>query len=272
MPEPVMQPLRVVRYSAANAWADMWVMYSPLTWTVGWLGRVVAQVIFFATIGLLLDAPEATRYLFIGNAVMVTAMEGLLVVPSTTWERRQGTLPLLVASPSRLWPVFVGRSLEWLPSGVLTASVALFAVGPAFGVTWTLSTALATVGGLIVVAVSTYCLGLVLAALVLAAMDLRNVVSGVVYMTMMLISGVMVPVTFWPGWVQAAAQAVPLTHGLAAIRLLADPPTGGVPTGEVAILLLRGVGIAVGWLLVAALLLERVAAAGRRAGTIEFAD
>lgn len=272
MPKQVMQPLRVVRYSLANAWADMWVMYSPLTWTLGWLGRVVAQVIFFAIIGILLDSPEATRYLFIGNAVLVTAMEALLVIPSSTWERRQGTMPLLVASPSLLSPVFVGRSVQWLPSGVLTSSVALFAVGPAFGVTWTLGTALATVGCLVVVAVTTYCLGLVVAACVLAAMELRNVASGIVYMTMMLICGVMVPATFWPGWVQAIAQALPLTHALSAIRVLADPPAGGVPAEQVLLPLLVAAGIGGGWLLLAALLLEWLAAAGRRSGSIEYAD
>lgn len=266
------QPVRALRYSTANAWADMWVMYSPLSWALGWMGRVVAQVIFFAMIGLLLDSPEATRYLFIGNAVMVTAMEALLCVPSTTWERRQGTLPLLVAAPTRLWPVFVGRSVQWLPSGVLTASVALFAVGPAFGVTWTVGTALATVCALIVVAVTTYCFALVLAALVLAAMDLRNVVSNIAQVAMMLICGVMVPVSFWPGWVQAAAQALPLTHGLAAIRVLADPPGGDIRVAEVILPLLLALGIAAGWLLLAAFLLERLASVGRRRGTIEFAD
>jgi hypothetical protein len=54
--------------------------------------------------------------------------------------------------------------------------------------------------------------------------------------------------------------------------LLADPPAGGVPAGETLLRLLLAAGIGVAWLLVAALLLERLAAAGRRSGTIEFAD
>jgi ABC-2 type transport system permease protein len=159
-----------------------------------------------------------------------------------------------------------------MPSGVVTASVALFGVGPVFGVTWTLTTALAALGALVVVALTTYCFALVLAALVLAAMDLRNVVSGIAATTTMLISGVMVPITFWPGWVQAVAQALPLTHSLAAIRTLADPPPAGVDAGGVLLHLLLAVGVGGVWLLLAAVLLERLAEVGRRSGTIEFAD
>jgi ABC-2 type transport system permease protein len=271
MPD-LLTSLRVLRYSTANAWADMWVMYSPLTWALGWLGRVVVQVIFFAMVGLLLDSPEATRFLFVGNAVMITALEALFAIPSSTWERRQGTLPLLVASPIRLWPVFVGRSVQWLPSGVLTASVALFAVGPAFGVTWTFGRAVAAFGCLVVVAASTYCLALAFAALVLAVMDLRNVVSNIVHVLMMLVCGVMVPVSFWPGWVQGFAQALPLTHALAAVRALADAPPGAAVAGDVAAGVLPALGVGAVWLVAAALLLERFAAAGRRTGSIELAD
>lgn len=272
LPELVTRPLRVMRYSTANAWADMWVMYTPLSWCVGWVSRVVLQVVFFAMIGLLLDSPEAVRFLFIGNAVMTTTMEALTSVFSSTWERRQGTLPLLVAAPSRLWPVFVGRSVQWLPSGVLTASVALFAVGPAFGVSWTPGRALAALGCLALVAVTSYCFALVVAAIVLAIMELRDALAGIVQVGTMVIGGVMVPVSFWPGWVQAVAQTLPLTHGLAAVRTLADPPPGGVAAGELVPPLLLAAGIGAGWLVLAALLLERLASAGRRTGSIEFAD
>ncbi|GIJ43601.1 hypothetical protein Val02_04870 [Virgisporangium aliadipatigenens] len=260
--------LRVVRASAANAMADLRVVYTPVTWTFGWLGRIVMQVVFFALIGVLLDSPERLRFLFVGNAVMVTALEVMMCVASSSWERKAGTLPLLVAAPTRLLPVFVGRSVQWLPSGVATASVALFAVGPAFGVTWTPWRAVAAVGCLVVVAVSTYGFGLAVGAAVLGLPSLRNVSSNVANTVMMLICGVMVPVSFWPGWVGATARALPLTHGVAAVRGLA----GDAAPGEV----LRDCGLALGvgaaWFLVAGLLFERFAAAGRRTGSIDFAD
>lgn len=197
---------------------------------------------------------------------MVTAHEVMMCVASTTWERTAGTLPLLVAAPTRLWPVFVGRSLHWLPSGVATASVALFAVGPAFGIRWTPVSAVAAFGCLVLVAVTTYGFGLAIAAVVLAAPNLRNVVSNVVITLMMLVCGVMVPVSFWPAWVGVLARAVPLTHGLAAVRAVAAGDGGAL--GHCAAALAVGGA----WYIVAALLLERLATRGRRTGSIDFTD
>lgn len=263
-----MRDLVVLRHSAANAWADLRVIYTPVSWTFGWLGRIVMQVVFFALVGLLLDSPEQTRFLFVGNAVMVTAHEVMMCVASSTWERMAGTLPLLVVAPSRLWPVFVGRSLQWLPSGVATASVALFVVGPAFGLEWTVGSAAGAFGCLVLVAVTTYGFGLAVAAVVLAFVSLRNVVSNVVVTLMMLVCGVMVPVSFWPPWVGRIADAVPLTHGVAAVRAVHDGAGPAVVLGRC------GAALAVGavWYVVAALLLERLAARGRRTGSIDFAE
>lgn len=277
MREAVTSPLRVIRYSAANAWAELWVLYSPLTWATARLGRVLMQVIFFALIDLLLDSPETVRFLFVGNAMLFACLEPLISVASSTWERRQGTLPLLVAAPARLWPVFVGRSVEWVPTGIITATVALFALSPVFGVTWTPARALSAFASIVVVAVSTYLLALALGALVLAAMGLRNIVSNVTSTVMMLVCGVMVPLPFWPAWVQALAQVFPLTHGLSVARSLAGVPGGGgagehLAAAPVAGRLALALGVGLCWLLTAALLRERLAAVGRRTGTIEFAD
>jgi len=260
---------RVVLASSRNAWADLAATFTPVTWTLGWLGRIVAQVIFYALIGSLLGSPDRMRYLYIGAAVVATAMETLLVVSTSTRERYSGTLPLLVASPSRLWPVFLGRSVQWLPSGVATATVALFVIGPAFGVRFTLSSGFAAFGVLVLVAITTYGYGLALAALVLRFMRLRNWATNLSYTVMMLICGVTVPLSFWPMWLQGIAQVFPLTHTLHAIRLLESG------TGE-PLAILTSLGLAVltslGWYGLAAFLLERLATSGRRRGSIEFAE
>ncbi|WP_420113517.1 ABC transporter permease [Pseudactinotalea sp.] len=267
---PVRSPVwRVFLASTRNAWADFAATFTPLTWIFGWLSRILAQVVFYALIGTMLGSPDRVAYLFIGAAVLATAMESLLVVSTTTRERYSGTLPLLVASPTRLWPVFLGRSVQWLPSGVATATVALFVVGPVFGVRFTLASGLAAFGVLLLVAVTTYGYGLALAALVLRHMRLRNWATNLSYTVMMLVCGVTVPLSFWPSWVQVIGQVFPLTHALDAIRLLAAGDA-------VASLVLTDVGlallVALGWYVIAAVSLERLASAGRREGTIEFAE
>lgn len=123
----------IIAASSRVAWADLRTIYTPLTWTVGWLGRIVMQVVFYALIGTLLGDHRTFVFLFVGQAVMACVMEVFMSIASTTWERGAGTLPLLTAAPGSLWPVFVGRSLQWLPSGAATACVALFVVGPFLG-------------------------------------------------------------------------------------------------------------------------------------------
>lgn len=260
---------RAVLASTRNAWADFAAAFTPLSWTFGWLGRIVAQVIFYALIGSLLGSEEKVRYLYIGAAVLATAMETMLVVPTSTRERYSGTLPLLVASPSPLWPVFLGRSVQVLPSGIATASVALFLIGPLFGLRFTFATGLAAFGVLVLVAFTTYGYALALGALVLRHMRVRNWATNLSYIVMMLVCGVTVPLTFWPLWMQGVGYVFPLTHGLDAIRHLED----GSATVPV---VLSDIGLAVlvslVWYVIGAYSLERLATTGRRDGSIEFAE
>lgn len=267
-PRPRVDPARVVIAAARGALADLRTIYTPFTWTVGWLGRIIMQVIFFALIGTLLGSREAVVYLFIGQAVMATVTECFMAIPSTTWERRAGTLALLTAAPGPLWPVFVGRSLQWLPSGTATGSVVLLAVGPFFGVTWSPAAAVLLVPVLAIVAITMYAVALTLAAVVLRGPRWRNVVSNVAVLVTMLLSGATVPVTVWPVWAQAAGQALPVTHALQAIRLL--QAQGPSP----ALLPLLGIALLLGlvWYLLAALAFTHFAESGRRRGTIDFAE
>ena len=217
-------------------------------------------------IGTLLGSREAVVYLFIGQAVMATVTECFMAIPSTTWERRAGTLALLIAAPGPLWPVFVGRSLQWLPSGVATGTIVLLAVGPFFGVTWSPWAALLLVPALAVVAASMYAVALTLSAVVLRGPRWRNVVSNVSSLVVMLLSGATVPVTMWPSWLQAVGQVLPVTHALEAIRLLQEQGVVGAAWPLLGLALLLGLG----WFVLAAAAFTLFGKAGRRAGTIDF--
>ncbi|ROR73237.1 ABC transporter permease [Bogoriella caseilytica] len=269
--ETVRRPraLTTIRAAGLVAAADMRATHTVFTWSLGWLSRVLVQVVFFAVIGVLLEDAGAVQYLFLGQAVMVLVAELFFAVPSTTWERGSGTLPLLVAAPAALWPVFVGRSLQWLPSGLATSTVALFALGPLFGLTWSLGSGTAAWAVLAVTGMAMYPVALTLAALVLQGPRWRNVVSNVGHTLIMLIAGVTVPTAIWPGWLQAVGQSLPLTHGLQAIR---DLEAGVASTASV----LTGTGVTLGlgalWLAAAAGLFTIFAERGRRAGSIAFQE
>nr|WP_297423124.1 ABC transporter permease [uncultured Actinotalea sp.] len=261
--------LRTAAAAARVARADFRALYTPVTWTVGWLGRVVTQVLFFALVGVLLEDRDALLFLFVGQAVMACAAEAFFAVQSTTWERRAGTLPLLVAAPGPLWPVFLGRSVQWVPSGVATSAMVLLAVGPLLGLSWTPTTALAALGCVVVVSLGSYASALALAALVLRAPGWRNVVANLAHTSLMLVAGVVVPVGYWPGPVQVLAQAFPLTHGLAAVRGVLEPQVGwGAVGGSV----LAAAAATLAWFVVAVGAFTAFGGVGRRDGSIDFAD
>jgi ABC-2 type transport system permease protein len=215
---PVVGAVRAFEAGTMVSWADLRVVYTWRTWTFGWLVRIVCQVVFYAVIGRLLGSTDDVARLFTGAAVMAAVTEVLLVCASTTWERMQGTLPMLVTAPGGLAPMLAGRSVLWLPSGLATSLICLFVVGPVFDVRPSLPDALAMAALLVVGVVGTYAVGLVLAGLVLWVPDLRNLVSSVAVGLMTACCGAVVPMAYWPGWVQDAAQGLPITHALVGIH------------------------------------------------------
>lgn len=259
---------RILRHAVASGFADYSVMYTPLTWTFGWMARVLCQVTFFALIGRLLGSDEVTRYLLVGNAVMFVVIEACFVNASTTWERRAGTLPLLVAAPVNPLTVFFGRSLFWLVTGTTSSSLALFILAPVFGVNLSWPSALLAVPLILVVGFSAYCCAIMFAGIVLRFMHLRNVAGNVINLSVMAFCGVQVPRQFWPEAVQWITAFLPVSHGLQAIRDLLDGAAASTILAGVALEL----AVAGGWLVLAALTFRHLAEGGRKNGSIEFAD
>ena len=259
--------IRILGHAARTGYEDYFVEIGVRVWLLGWFLRVVVQVVFFALIGRLLGSEEQVRYLLIGNAVMLAAVGALLSVAGTTWERRAGTLPLLVASPTSPVVVFSGRSLAMAADGVVISMGALLIVAPIFDVSLPWARMPLVVPLVVVVALSTYALGTFLGGLVLHAMSTRNIVSNLAQTTMMAICGVNVPLSYYPDAVQWLAHALPLTHGLLAIRELLAGAGGATVLAYTGAELLVGLG----WLALALLTFDRLAEHGRRDGSIELA-
>jgi ABC-2 type transport system permease protein len=257
-----------LRYASTSALADLSVIYTWKTWTFGWLVRVLCQVAFFAFIGKLIGSPDTTNYLLIGNAVLIATMESAFVVASTTWERGLGTLPLLVAAPASLFTVFAGRSIQWIISGVTCANIALFGLAPLFGIHLDYPSALLAIPLTIAVSLSSYCFALALAGVVLRATTVRNIVGNLAWWSVALVGGVQVPVGFWPAWVRAASEVLPLRHGLDGVRTALS----GGSLRHVGLDFALECAVGLGWLLVASLSFRWLAEGGRRTGSIEFGE
>ena len=125
--------VRVLSQSARLGIDDFRSVYTWKSWLAGWLLRMLAQVAFFGSIGLLIGSRAEIGYLLVGNAVVLVWLEATIVVISVSVERFQGTLPLFAASPASPLPVDPGRGLHWMATGLATSVVALTLLPPLFG-------------------------------------------------------------------------------------------------------------------------------------------
>jgi ABC-2 type transport system permease protein len=241
--------VRVLAQSARLGIDDFRSVYTWRSWLAGWLLRMLAQVAFFGSIGLLIGSRAQIEYLLVGNAVVLVCLEATIVVISVAVERFQGTLPLFAASPTSPMLVYFGRGLHWIATGMVTSVVTLTLLPPLFGLPLSLPRVAACLPVLAVVAVCSYCYGSFLASLVARFPQFNWLALNVGYLTIMTVTGVNVPVAFWPGPVQAIANLLPVTHGLLAVRQLLDGGSLGAAAPQVGAELLVAAGwLAAGWL------------------------
>lgn len=245
---------------------DFTLFWSWKTWLGGWMLRIVSQAGFYTMIGQVIGSHATVRFLLIGNAVVVGSLAANWAVASATWDRFDGVHALQVAAPTSLVPVRLGRSAVWLLNGIATSTLALIALSLIFGVRLALPSALGVIPLLVATCLSTYCFGSFLGGLVARVPSIRNLTHISATLVLTAICGVSVPLTFWPSWVQWIANALPVTHGLQAIRAVLD--------GGSASVILENAGwelaVAAFWLLLAIVTIDRMSEAGRHDGSIEF--
>lgn len=263
------QTFRILGHAALSGFRDtLGSVYTWWSWGFGLFGRLLAQVAFFAMLGRLLGSQEQVVFLLVGNAVAVAAASGLTVTTATVGERWNGTLPLLVASPSSPLVVLMGRGASFVVNGLITSLGALLLVAPLFDVSlrWTRYPALIAL--LVLVTMTTYMAATFLAGVILKTPSLQRTVANVGRLVIMAFCGVNVPREFFPAAVEWVAALLPLTHGLDAVRELYGVARPGV--------ILRNAGleglVLLGWLSLSLVTFRRLADAGRRDGSIVFSS
>jgi ABC-2 type transport system permease protein len=225
--------------------------------------RVISQVTFFALIGSLVGSREQAHFILVGNVVLVGAMVIYSTSASTVWERWSGSLPLLFSAPSQPLLVLMGRSFNWVPDALFSATGAFFIAGSLFDLPMPWPRVLLVIPVLAVTYVATYGFGLFLGSLSIRSPESRNFISRVAGTVTMAIAGANVPVDFFPLGVQRVAQLLPPTHGVRAVRALLDGSTA-FPA------LVATVVTGLLWYLVAAASLHLFEVRSRRTGTLEF--
>ncbi|XVJ70402.1 MAG: ABC transporter permease [Rhizobacter sp.] len=236
------------------------------TWTFGWLLRIVTTGLSIVLIGKVLGSESSLQYLLIGNIVLSGCIGALFSVMATTWNRLDGTYPLMVIAPSNLIPAVVGRTFVWMLQGVATSLAVLLIYWALFRLSFSPAQLFLLVVAIVVTNLSTYAFGFFLGAIVARLPSMRNVVFNSTGSLLTAFCGATVPIAFWPETAQWLIQALPTTHGLVAIRTaLADTASAQAYVGIGYELL-----VAVFWGGLGALIIEYMVNAGRADGSIQF--
>jgi ABC-2 type transport system permease protein len=237
----------------------------PMQYITSKLLMPLAQMFFFIFLGTFATGPGNASFYIIGNAIQITAVNGIFgVTMSVGGEREPGTLPYLFGTPANRMMVFFGRAFMHILDGMLGVVIAftwgVFLLGLDLSHT-DLSALMLTI---MVTTISTCGLGLLLGCLSLVTVNVMFV-NNFVYFLLLIFSGANVPVTDLPRWMQAISYALPLTRGIAAARSLIK----GAPLAEVMPLLRAELGIGVAYALIGYLLFSWVEVEAKRRGTLE---
>jgi ABC-2 type transport system permease protein len=260
-----MNSLRIFGLGGLMSYRALFSWQNPTFYIPTMLGHPLFQVLFFSYLGRFSHVRN-DAFFVVGNAVQVSAMAGVYgVAMSVGGERWTQTLAPLLATPANRMALFLGRALPHIVSGFVVSAFG-FLVGRLlldFHPPVSSIPALASI-----VAVSTTActgFGLVVGAFGLRLRDVFTF-SNPAYFLMLLFCGVNIPLSALPEWMQVVGSGMPLTHGIAAARKVAD----GASLGSVGGLVGKEALIGLCYFGAAYVLMRLFEAEGRRRATLEL--
>ena len=265
---PPARPADAGRRFVENAWISFRALFRWFNPSAYVATKVVAPIEEMMVFGLLAryagDA-ATVQYMLIGNCLVQVCLGGLAAANTVAEERGLGSLPLLLASPVNRFVNFLQRGLVHILDSLVSVLAAFLVAATVFDVDFSASNWAAIGVALGVATLSTVCLGLMFGALALAYENFFLVLN-LLWLLILLVTGVNVPVSRLPEWLQPLSAALPFTRSLQAAReAIAGAPLGalaGPLLGEVA---LAGAYLGLGYVVLVAL--ERLA---RRRGTLDL--
>jgi ABC-2 type transport system permease protein len=261
-----MSALRVYHQGLRVGWRDFRDFWNLRSWFCGWMLRILTNTFAWVLLGKVIGSEARLEYLLVGNARATGPAAALWASNATTWARYDGTHPLLVIAPTSLVPAVMGRTSIWLLNGLATSLLTFTSLLVVFGYRPALVGALLLPFVVLLVCGTTFCFALFMGALLSSRSRFRNMALDIGGMVMLAFCGVSVPVSYWPGWVQALAELLPLTHGLRATRVLLE--SGDLPRALPNLGLEALVGA--GWLVIGLLTMDRLFNGGRADGSIDL--
>jgi ABC-2 type transport system permease protein len=249
----------LISFRALFNWLSPWIYIPSL------LVAPIFQILLFAYIGRNAGI-ESDTFFVIGNAVQYSAIPCLFAMANTVaGERYTQTLGIVLVTPARRIPLFLGRSLPVVVNGFVVSMFSLAVGSMLLDVSIPPSRWLPLALVVAVAAASCTGLGLVNAALGLRVRE-TAVLSNVLFGVLLVFCGVNVSLDALPDWMATVGRWLPLTHAIEAARELA----AGAGLGSVAGLIGTEVALGIGYGAIGLLALRLLEVEGRRRATLEI--
>lgn len=260
-----MTGLRVFAIGGYLSYRALFNWQSPTYYIPTMLAHPVFQILFFAYLGRF-SHTQSDAYFVVGNGIQVCAMSGVYGMALTVGgERWTNTLGSVLATPANRAALFLGRSLPNVANGVLVSAFGLL-VGRALLDFHPAASSVPAIALLVVLSTLTCSsFGMTVGALGLRFRDVF-MIANPAYFLMLLLCGVNVPLDRLPGWMATIGSGLPLTHGIAAARLVA----GGASLASVSTLVWKELAVGAAWTVAAYALVRVFEAEGRRRATLEM--
>lgn len=179
------------------------------------------------------------------------------------YERRSGTLSLILATPTPLLTILLGKSFANAITSVFAMGITFLTGMIAFHLHIGIADPLAFLIGLILVVVSITCLGLVFGSLFVLTRNAGEFVA-VANFPVYILSGLSVPLTLLPLWTRPLSNLLSPTWGNRVLNQAASQAGGNMLPNYLWI-----IGLSVIYLIIARILYKRVEYLALRAGTLE---
>jgi ABC-2 type transport system permease protein len=257
--------LRLFWDSALLSYVALFRWLRPMQYLASKIFMPLAQILFFSVLGLYARGPAAVDFYVIGNAMQLTAVNGIYgVTMSIGGDRWEGTLAYLFGTPANRMAMFMGRAFLHLVDGFFGVLLAFGWGVLIFGLDLSAADPAALGLAILISTFSTAGLGLLMGCLSLVTLNVMFI-NNTVYFMLLVFSGANVPVAVLPNWMQAISFCLPLTRGIAAARLIIR----GADLSEVAPLLIGELAVGVIYALLGYTLFRWFELQAKRRGTLE---
>lgn len=202
-------------------------LYSTYKGLFGWLNpigyvtnvvlRPIVIVLLYAVLGRFARNPEVAQEYALGVSVLTMSMVIGSIAQTYVYDRQQGTLSFLFLTPVNRLTNYLSRAILHFPNGLIAFTCALTTAWLIVDLDFTVVGWAGFIVSVLVTAASLVAFGQFLGVLIMRFQNWVNVFI-LAYGVLFALSGIIIPITVFPGPVQEFCKLLPITNGLSAVR------------------------------------------------------